>query len=52
MEQEKNNSTAIWWVILLVSTAGLGYAIYSHWEWLTLILPFVATSFVKALRLI
>jgi hypothetical protein len=50
MEQQKS-STAIWWLILIVSTAGLGYAIYSHWEWLTLILPFVATSFVKALRI-
>jgi hypothetical protein len=50
MEQQKS-STAIWWLIFIVSTAGLGYAIFSHWEWLTLILPFVATSFVKALRI-
>jgi uncharacterized membrane protein YjjP (DUF1212 family) len=50
MEQEKN-STAIWWLIFIASTAGLAFAIYSHWEWLTLILPFVATSFVKALRI-
>jgi hypothetical protein len=51
MQQEKN-STMIWWVIFLASTAGLILAIYTHWEWLTLILPFVATSFVKALRII
>ncbi|HJS56438.1 MAG TPA: hypothetical protein VJ765_17920 [Chitinophagaceae bacterium] len=50
MEQQKK-STAIWWLIFLVSTAGLFFAIYSQWEWLTLILPFVATSFVKALRI-
>ncbi|HEX6169830.1 MAG TPA: hypothetical protein VFZ33_09055 [Chitinophagaceae bacterium] len=50
MEQQKN-STMIWWVIFIASTAGLIFAIYSHWEWLTLILPFVCTSFVKALRI-
>jgi len=50
MEQQKS-STGIWWVIFIASTAGLGFAIYTHWEWLTLILPFVATSFVKALRI-
>jgi len=49
--EEQKNSTMIWWLIFIVSTAGLLYAIYSHWEWLTLILPFVATSFVKALRI-
>lgn len=50
MEQE-NKSTAIWWFIFVLSTVGLAYAIYSHWEWLTLILPFVTTSFVKALKI-
>ena len=50
MEQQ-NKSTAIWWLVFIASTAGLGYAIYSHWEWLTLILPFVTTSFVKALKI-
>jgi hypothetical protein len=48
MEQQKK-STAIWWLVFLVSTVGLGYAIYAHWEWLTLIIPFVTTSFVKAM---
>ena len=51
MEQQKK-STAIWWLLFAVSTLGLGYAVYSHWEWLTLILPFVTTSFVKALDII
>jgi len=50
MEQEKK-STGIWWLVFLASTAALIFAIYAHWEWLTLLLPFVATSFVKALRL-
>ncbi len=50
MEGQKS-STMIWWLVFIASTAGLFYAIYSHWEWLTLILPFVATSFVKALRI-
>jgi len=50
MEQEKK-STGIWWLVFLASTAALLFAIYAHWEWLTLLLPFVATSFVKALRL-
>ncbi|HLF46993.1 MAG TPA: hypothetical protein VI548_11245 [Chitinophagaceae bacterium] len=51
MEQE-NKSTTMWWLIFIASTAGLAFAIYSHWEWLTLILPFVTTSFVKALKII
>jgi hypothetical protein len=48
MEQTKKN-TAIWWLIFLVSTAALIFAIYSHWPWLTLILPFQTTAFVKAM---
>jgi hypothetical protein len=51
MEQQKN-STTFWWLIFIASAAGMGYAIYSHWEWLTLILPFLTTSFVKATRII
>jgi hypothetical protein len=48
MEQTKKNR-GIWWLVFLASTAALIFAIYSHWEWLTLILPFQATSLVKAL---
>jgi hypothetical protein len=51
MEQRKNYK-GIAWVIFLVSAAALAFAIYSHWPWLTLIIPFVATSFVKALDII
>jgi hypothetical protein len=48
MEQTKKYK-GLYWLIFLVSTAALIFAIYSHWPWLTLIIPFVGTSFVKAL---
>lgn len=48
MEQQKKY-TGIYWLIFLASTAALILAIYTHWPWLTLILPFQTTSFVKAL---
>jgi hypothetical protein len=48
MEQQKKYK-GIYWLLFLASTAALVIAIYTHWEWLTLILPFVTTSFVKAL---
>ena len=50
--EQKRKYKGIYWLVFLASTAGLIFAIYSHWEWLTLILPFVATSFVKALDII
>jgi hypothetical protein len=52
MERQEKKSTAIWWAIFLVSTAGLLFAINQHWEWLTLILPFQCTAFVKAMDII
>ncbi len=48
MEQTKKYK-GIWWLVFLASTAALLLAIFTHWEWLTLILPFLTTSFVKAL---
>lgn len=51
MEHTKKNK-GLWWLMFLASTAALFAAIYLHWEWLTLILPFFATSFVKALDII
>ena len=51
MEQKKKYK-GIYWLIFLASTAALIFAIYIHWSWLTLILPFVATSLVKALDII
>jgi hypothetical protein len=50
MEQQKR-STAIYWLGFFVSTAALVFAIITHWEWLTLILPFMTTFFVKAMRI-
>jgi hypothetical protein len=51
MEQKKKFK-GLWWLLFLASTAALLFAIYSHWEWLTLILPFMTTSFVKALDIV
>jgi hypothetical protein len=48
MEQTKKYK-GIWWLVFLASTAALLLAIATHWEWLTLILPFQTTAFVKAL---
>jgi len=48
MEQTKKYR-GIWFLVFLASTAALLIAIFTHWEWLTLILPFMTTSFVKAL---
>jgi hypothetical protein len=47
--EQKRKYRGIYWLAFLISTAALIFAIYSHWEWLTLLLPFVGTSFVKAL---
>lgn len=47
----ERKSTLLPWLGFFVSTAALVFAIYSHWEWLTLILPFVTTFFVKAMRI-
>jgi len=51
MEQQKKYK-GIYWLLFLASTAALVIAIVTHWEWLTLILPFVTTSFVKALDIL
>ena len=48
MEQQKKYK-GIYWLVFLASTAALFFAIYSHWPWLTLILPFQTTAFVKAM---
>jgi hypothetical protein len=48
MEQTKKNR-GLWWLVFFASTAALIIAIVTHWEWLTLILPFQTTAFVKAM---
>lgn len=47
--RKKNKSLA--WLIFFISTAALAFAIITHWEWLTLIIPFWVTSFVIAMDL-
>ncbi len=39
------------WLLFTISTIALVLAIYLKWPWLTLIIPFVCTSFVKAMRI-
>jgi hypothetical protein len=51
MEQTKKYK-GVWWLLFLIFSAALAFAIYSHWPWLTLILPFQTTAFVKALDII
>jgi hypothetical protein len=47
----KRKSRGLYWIIFFVSTAALLFAIWAHWPWLTLIIPFVLTSFVLAMDL-
>jgi predicted transposase YbfD/YdcC len=51
MEKKKSNK-GIYWLVFIISAAAFAYAIQTHWEWVTLILPFLTTSFVKALDII
>lgn len=48
----KRKSKGIYWLLFFISTAALLFAIFTHWEWLTLILPFVTTFFVLAMDII
>jgi hypothetical protein len=50
--QQTKKYKAIWWLAFFAFSAALGLAIVTHWEWLTLILPFQTTAFVKALDII
>jgi hypothetical protein len=47
--ETKNKYKGLWWILFLASSLALVLAINAHWEWLTLILPFQCTAFVKAL---
>ena len=51
MEQKKKN-TGIFWIFFFIASAAFIWAIAAHFEYLTLILPFVGTFFVKALDII
>jgi hypothetical protein len=48
MEQQKKY-TGIYWLLFFLSTVALVAAIALHFEYLTLILPFFCTFFVKAM---
>ena len=52
MHEVKKKSKGLYWIIFLITTVALLMAIFGHWEWLTLIIPFVLTSFVLAMDLI
>jgi len=51
MEVRKKNK-GLYWLLFFISTAALALAIYTHWPWLTLLLPFVTTFFVLAMDII
>lgn len=48
---DKEMSTTTWWAIFALSTVALLAAIFLKWEYLTMIIPFVCTGFVKAMRI-
>lgn len=51
METSKK-STGLYWFLFLLSTAAFLFACFAHWEYLTMIIPFVCTFFVKAMDII
>jgi hypothetical protein len=51
MEVRKRKK-GLYWFLFLLSCIALGVAIYTHWPWLTMILPFFATFFVLAMDII
>lgn len=42
----------LYMLLFLLSTVAFGAAIFYHWEYLTMIIPFVCTFFVLALDII
>lgn len=51
-EEIKTKSKGLYWIVFLITAIALLMAVFGHWEWLTLIIPFVLTSFVLAMDLI
>lgn len=49
--QAESKSVKLQWLLFGASTAALLLAIYLKWDYLTAIIPFVCTSFVKAMRI-
>ena len=53
MNMEKQNKhKAIYWLIFIASNSLFAYALYIHWAFLPLILPFIVTSFAKGMDII
>jgi len=48
----KRRNKGMYWLLFFISTALLLLAIFTNWEWLTLIMPFVCTFFVLAMDII
>jgi hypothetical protein len=48
----KKKSTGLYWLLFFASVIALLAAIFFHWPWLTLIIPFVTTFFVLAMDII
>ena len=48
VEQQKKY-TGLYWLLFFISSVALIVAIQTRFEYLTLILPFFCTSFVKAM---
>jgi len=51
MDQKRKYRRAAW-LVFFISAAALAFGIISHWHWLTLLIPFVTTSFVWAMDII
>jgi hypothetical protein len=48
----KHKSKGMYWILFFISTIALIVAVATHWPWLTLIIPFVLTSFVLAMGIV
>lgn len=51
-KEVRKKNKGLYWLLFFISTAALAFAIYAHWPWLTLLLPFVTTFFVLAMDII
>ncbi|MGJ7033516.1 hypothetical protein [Niabella hirudinis] len=47
-----SKNKGLMWILFFLSTAFFLFLIFSHNPWLTLVLPFVTTFFVKAMDII
>lgn len=52
MTKRSPKAKALYWLLFFLSTALFAFAIMTHFEYLTLILPFVCTFLVLAMDII